>query len=212
LGGWLANTSESLALLLCPGNAGSNTVAGHVDVLGDARAQVPARMRSRLIVRVDGAGATHDLMEHLLPIASPRRQVLFTCGWAITATDEEAIAQLPADAWKPGVDRQGHPEEDRHVAEIIHLMSRAGKWAAGLRWTVRRAALAAAGTEPHRLREEDRLALLRHLHEHPDGRIPGVPGSHHPQFIDVLHRQHAVVEDGVRNGKAMGLRNLPSKT
>jgi hypothetical protein len=28
----------------------------------------------------------------------------------------------------------------------------------------------------------------------------------------VLHRQHAVVEDGVRAGKSMGLRNLPSKT
>ncbi len=39
-----------------------------------------------------------------------------------------------------------------------------------------------------------------------------MPGSHHAQFIDVLHRQHAVVEDGVRAGKAMGLRNLPSKT
>jgi hypothetical protein len=38
-----------------------------------------------------------------------------------------------------------------------------------------------------------------------------VPGSHHPQFIDVLHREHAVVEDGVRTGKAMGLRTLPSK-
>jgi hypothetical protein len=42
--------------------------------------------------------------------------------------------------------------------------------------------------------------------------IPGVPGSHHAQFIDVLHRQHAVVEDGVRAGKSTGLRNLPSKT
>jgi hypothetical protein len=29
--------------------------------------------------------------------------------------------------------------------------------------------------------------------------IAGVPGSHHPQYIDVLHREHAVVEtDGVR--------------
>jgi Transposase DDE domain group 1 len=27
------------------------------------------------------------------------------------------------------------------------------------------------------------------------GGIPGVPGSHHAQFIDVLHREHAVVED-----------------
>jgi hypothetical protein len=43
------------------------------------------------------------------------------------------------------------------------------------------------------------------------GGIGGVPGSHHAQFIDVLHREHAVVEDQVRTNKAMGLRNLPSK-
>ena len=47
----------------------------------------------------------------------------------------------------------------------------------------------------------------------PDDGIPGVPGSHHPQFIDVLHREHACVETaGVRTAKAMGLRGLPSKT
>jgi hypothetical protein len=28
--------------------------------------------------------------------------------------------------------------------------------------------------------------------------IGGVPGSHHPQYIEVLNRGHAVVEDGVR--------------
>jgi hypothetical protein len=39
------------------------------------------------------------------------------------------------------------------------------------------------------------------------------PGSHHSQYIDVVHREHAVVETGgVRTAKAMGLRNLPSKT
>src|SRR6201999_2436163 len=38
-------------------------------------------------------------------------------------------------------------------------------------------------------------------------------GSHHPQYIDVAHRQHAAVETGgVETAKAMGLRNLPSKT
>ena len=43
--------------------------------------------------------------------------------------------------------------------------------------------------------------------------IPGVPGSHHPQYIDVVHREHAVVETGgVRTAKAMGLRNLPDVT
>ena len=38
-----------------------------------------------------------------------------------------------------------------------------------------------------------------------------MPGSHHARFIDVLHREHAVVEDNIRVNKAMGLRNLPSK-
>src|SRR6202043_2365005 len=47
----------------------------------------------------------------------------------------------------------------------------------------------------------------------PDGGIGGVPGSHHAQYIDVLHRDHATVETaGVPTAKAMGLRNLPSKT
>ena len=47
----------------------------------------------------------------------------------------------------------------------------------------------------------------------PDTGIAGVPGSHHPQYIDVVHREHACVETaGVRTAKAMGLRNLPSKT
>ncbi len=54
LGAWLANTAESLAMLLRPGNAGSNTFTDHAAVLGAAIRQIPSRMRSRLLVRVDG--------------------------------------------------------------------------------------------------------------------------------------------------------------
>ncbi len=47
----------------------------------------------------------------------------------------------------------------------------------------------------------------------PDAGIAEVPGSHHPQFTGALHREHATVETAdVRTAKAMGLRNLPSKT
>ena len=36
-----------------------------------------------------------------------------------------------------------------------------------------------------------------------------MPGSHHPQHVDTVHREHAVVETaGVRTAKAIGLRNL----
>ena len=79
-GAWLANTAECVAMLLRPGNAGSNTVADHIAVLAAAIAQIPGRMRCRLLVRVGGAGASHELIGHLLSLASPRRMVLFTCG------------------------------------------------------------------------------------------------------------------------------------
>ncbi|WP_406071117.1 transposase [Micromonospora sp. NBC_01638] len=43
-------------------------------------------------------------------------------------------------------------------------------------------------------------------------RLHALPGSHQPQWLDALHRAHAGVEDQVRHGKAMGLRNLPSNS
>ena len=93
-------------------------------------------------------------------------------------------------------------------------MTRAGNWPGGLRWIARR--VKPSRRQPRNLTDyekQHRLEVLHHLHEHPRrSGIAGVPGSHHAQYIDVLHREHAVVEDGVRTAKAMGLRNLPSKT
>jgi hypothetical protein len=213
LGAWLANTAESLAMLLRPGNAGSNDAADHIAVLAAAIRQIPSRMRSRLLVRVDGAGASHELITHLLSLTSRRRTVLFTCGWAITEADEQAIRLLPADAWQAAVDQDGTVQRGTAVAGITRLMSRAAGWPQGLRWIVRR-------TKPSRRQAKNLTAFEKAtgwrysviVTNIPDAGIPGVPGSHHPQLIDVLHREHAIVEDRVRTAKAMGLRNLPSKS
>jgi hypothetical protein len=213
LGAWLANTTESLAMLLRPGNAGSNTVTDHIQVLTAAITQIPAGMRPKLLVRIDGAGAAHDLIRHLLTLSTRRRRVLFTCGWMITDADEQAIRLLPAAAWQTAADQDGTVQKGRHVAEITHLMSRAAGWPGGLRWIVRR-------TKPSRRQMKNLTAFEKATGWRysiictniPATGIPGVPGSHHPQFIDVLHRSHATVEDRVRTNKAMGLRNLPSKT
>jgi len=214
LGAWCANTRECLAMLLRPGNAGSNTFTGHRDVLAAAIRQVPARFRARVLVRVDGAGASHELIKHLPGMSSPRRKVLFSCGWMITEADEAAIMAVPADAWKPGLGQDGKAEQDKDVTEITHLMSRAGNWPGGLRWIVRR-------VKPSRRQMSNLTAYEKKTGWRysitctniPDGGIPGIPGSHHPQYIDAAHREHAVVETGgVRTAKAMGLRNLPSKS
>jgi hypothetical protein len=51
-------------MLLRPGNAGSNTFADHKEVLAAAIRQVPARFRGKVLVRVGGAGASHELVRH----------------------------------------------------------------------------------------------------------------------------------------------------
>ncbi len=94
LAAWCANTSESLATLLRKGNAGSNTVADHITVIRAALAQIPGQVGAKLLVRIDRAGATHDLLTYLEGLTTTRR----TVGWAITGADEEAIAHLPEDA------------------------------------------------------------------------------------------------------------------
>jgi Transposase DDE domain group 1 len=214
LGAWCANTRECLHMLLRPGNAGSNTFTDHQEVLAAALRQVPARFRKRILVRVDGAGASHDLIGHLLSLSSPRKKVLFTCGWAITAADEDAIRQVTEGTWTPGLTQDGDAEDDKDVAEITGLMTRAGNWPGGLRWIARR-------VKPSRRHMRNLTSYEKKTGwkysitctNVPDDGIAGVPGSHHPQYIDAVHREHAVVETaGVRTAKAMGLRNLPSKT
>jgi hypothetical protein len=214
LGAWCRNTRECLAMKLRPGNAGSNTFTDHEEVLTMALRQVPARFRGKILVRVDGAGASHDLVKHLLSLASPRRKVLFTTGWMITDADEDAIRLLPPGAWKPGAAQDGTPEKDTDVAEVTGLMTRAENWPGGLRWIVRR--VKPSRRQMRNLTDYEKRTGWRYniiCTNVPETGIPGVPGSHHPQYIDVLHREHAVVETaGVRTAKAMGLRNLPSKT
>jgi len=214
LGAWAANTRESLAMLLRSGNAGSNTFTDHEEVLAAALRQVPARFRRKMIIRVDGAGASHELIKHLLSMSSPRKTVLFTCGWMITTADEDAIRQVPAGAWKPGISQDGAAENDKDITEITHLMSRAGNWPGGLRWIARR--VRPSRRHLKNLTDYEKKTGWKYsitCTNIPGTGITGVPGSHHPQYIDVVHREHAVVETGgVRTAKAMGLRNLPSKS
>jgi hypothetical protein len=128
LGAWIANTRECPDMLLRPGNAGSNTFTDHKEVLDRALKQVPAPFRRKVIVWIDGAGASHDLVKHLLTLSSPRKTLLFTCGWAITESDEAAIMAVPEQAWKPGVRQDGGIEEDKDIAEITNLLGRADNY------------------------------------------------------------------------------------
>jgi hypothetical protein len=211
LAAWCANTGESLAMLLRPGSAGSNTVADHLEILTAAIAQIPACYRAKILIRVDGAGATHDLLNRIAALNTTRRTVRFTVGWKITDVDETAIALLPQTAWQTAVHQDGRVHEQAGIAELTGLNPRAAEWK--VRLVVRRVRPSRrdlAKLTPLEKRTGWKYSIIA-TNLGPRG-MHGVAGSHHPYFIDVLHRAHAGVEDRVRTNKAMGLRNLPSKT
>jgi hypothetical protein len=196
-------------MLLRPGNAGSNTVADHLLVLAAAIDQLPPGWRAKLLIRIDGAGATHDLLAHLDRLNTSRRTVYYTVGWAITDADESAIAALPGHAWDPGLHQDGQADPEVGAAELTGLSTRHG-WPEHQRLIVRRTR--PAGRHRAKLTAFERKTGWRYAIVATNiNRIDDVAGSHQPQWLDVLHRAHAGVEDRVRTNKAMGLRRLPSK-
>ena len=210
LAAWCANTTESLAMLLREGNAGANTASDHIRVLSQALAQIPHSSAAKILVRVDGARATHELLTHLEALNTARRTVRYTVGWRIDGADERAIGQLPEAAWETSLHQDGTVQESYAVAELTALNTREG-WPESMRLIVRR-------VKPSRRQIKNltafeiRTGWRYSITATNIRRMGGVPGSQHAQWLDVLHRSHAVVEDRVRCDKARGLRNLPSQS
>ena len=217
LGVWIANTGEAPAMMLRAGNAGSNTVCDHVVVLKHALAGIPAGFGGKVLIRIDGAGASHELIEEMVRWSNGRRTVRFVCGWTITTADEAAIAKLPERVWTPAVDQDGELQDGEQgrdladVAELTGLSTRLEGWPSGLRLIVRRSR--PSRRHAKKLTEYEKATGWRfQITATNISRMAGVPGSHHPFFADVLYRQRGgAAEHGVRTGKAMGLSRLPSK-
>ena len=204
LGVWCDNTTEMLAIKLRAGNAGSNTAADHIEVLGQAIAQIPAGYRKKLLVRADGAGASHDLVDWLTDQNQVRgRSVEYSVGFPITERVREAIKLIPKTAWTPAIDATGEIREHGDVVELTGLLDLPG-WPAGMRIIVRR-------EHPH---PGAQLSLF----EATDGwRYQAVATNtvHRPgqqlAFLEARHRAHARVEDRIRHAKDSGIGRFPSR-
>ena len=214
LGAWLANTRECLAMLLRPGNAGSNTFTDHKEVLAAALRQVPARFRRKILVRVDGGRRQPRVRgAPAVPVLRPAERAVH-----LRVDDRRRRrGRHPAGPrgrvearHRPGQHDRGPQGRRGHHAPDEPRRELAGQAAVD---RPPGEAVPPSPEEPDGLRVEDRLEVFHHLHEHPGYRDRRRPGSHHPQYVDTVHREQAVVETaGVRTAKAMGLRNLPSKT
>jgi hypothetical protein len=89
---------EPLAIVLRPGNAGSNTAADHIEAARLALAQLPRHLRRKVLVRADSGGGTHEFLGWL---TARSRGLHYSVGMTITAQIREAIGNVPATAWTP---------------------------------------------------------------------------------------------------------------
>lgn len=206
---WCDNTGESLALLLRKGSAGSNTVSDHIAVLDEAITQIPAGYRRNLLITLDGAGASHGLVDHITTRnAAPRQTVHYSIGWDLTARERATISRVPHHAWDYVLDTQGQPRglDETGVVELTALLregpdgDQLANWPPDLRIVCRR-------EKPH---PGAQLSLFEEI----DGWRYQLVATNTPhataQFLEARHRPHARVEDHIRCGKQTGLGHLPS--
>ena len=131
-------TGEPLAVLLRPGNAGSNnTAADHISVLREALRQLlgqrsGTRPGRKVLVRIDGAGATHQVLDWL-----SAQRLSYSVGYGLPANTEQLLALLPKQVWQVAYDSDGTVRDGAWVAELTGLLDLTG-WPKGMRVIARK--------------------------------------------------------------------------
>jgi hypothetical protein len=193
---YLDETREALGSLLRPGNAGANTAEDHTAVIDLALGQIPQQCVEsiEILVRADSAGATHGLVDYCR-----EGEMRFSVGYELTEQVRAAILQIPEDAWVPALDQDGSHRNNGEVAEITDRVD-LSSWPEGSRLIVRR-------ERPH---PGAQLSFTDH-----DGyRFQAIltdQDDHDIAIIECRHRQHAHVEDCIRDDKDTGLSKFPFK-
>jgi hypothetical protein len=187
-------SGEPLAIMLRPGNAGSNTAADHITATQLALAQLPEQARRRVLVRSDSGGGTHEFLAWL---TRPGRRLAYSVGFTITDQAQQAIMKIPAGAWTPAYDGDGQVRDGAWVAELTGLPGLTG-WPKGMRVIIRK-------ERPHpgaQLRFTD-IGGHRFTAFATDARTGQLAD------LELRHRRRARCEDRIRCAKDTGLRNMP---
>jgi len=199
------NTDDILAIDPRPGNATSNCAADNIALLDLAVSRLPGRYRRRVLVRLDGAGFSHQLLEHIAAAGGvKRRRWEFSVGWSCTDTEMNAIEQLPRNTWTPGIDQHGEVIDDTFVADLTGLLE-LGSWhkIPDLRIIVR--------DEPlhprYRKRATEREKQLGRRYQ----LIAINTRVGQLAWLDARHRSHVHVENDVKQAKDLGLDRWPSR-
>ena len=198
-------TGEPAGALLRPGNAGSNTAADHITVLERVLASLPEQWTRRdghgrrpILVRIDGAGATHALLDFI-----HEQGMQFSVRYTLTGPDIIDLATaLPGHAWTPALAGPA-TIDSAGVAQVAEATDDGWVrgWPPDCRLIVRR-------EYPSSVAKYRQLSICE-----VDGmRYTAILTNRADLPADVLeldHRRHARVEDRIKDGKDTGLTDLP---
>ena len=193
---YLDDTGEAPGGILRPGNAGSNTAEDHKQVLDLALGQLdPRALEGEILVRADGAGATHELC-----VYCREGNMRFSFGFDCDERVREAIVKMPESAWRKAIRPDGKKREHCWVCEITEQVDLSA-WPEGSRLIARRTKLKEGDQQSFADHDGYRLAVF----------ITDQQGKDIAR-LDLIHRGHARIEDRIREGKDCGLRNLPFRS
>jgi hypothetical protein len=159
-----------------------------------------------VLVRLDGAGFSHELLEHIAAGGGKRgRHWEFSVGWSCTDVEMDAIARLPKAAWTPGIGQDGDVLDDTFTADLTGLLN-LDTWTAripGLRILVREEPL----HPRYRKRATEREKQLGKRYQ----LVATSTQAGQVAWLDARHRSHVHVENDVKQAKALGLNRWPSR-
>ena len=185
----------------------------HITVVDMGLAALPERARPRpgdpdfspdsprVLARSDSAGASHAFAA-----ACVERGVDFSFGFPVDFRIQGIVDAIPEACWHPATTTEGDFRDGAWVAEATGLID-LSSWPEGSRLILRKerphpgAQLTFTDVDGHRV-----TAVLTNTPATGPRAVPGQAAG-----LELRHRQHARVEDRIREAKATGLRNLPCR-
>jgi hypothetical protein len=201
LGAWVdhgqGGTGEPAAMLLRPGNAGSNTAADHITVTKLALRQLPGlrtgtRPGRKVLIRADGGGCSREFLTWL-----HSQRLSYSIGWRLTPDMVDQIRKIPDTAWTAAINTDRTPRDGAWVADATGMLTLTG-WPKGLRVIVRAERPHPGAQLTFTDLDGNRLTAFA---------TNTVRGQH--ADLELRHRHRARCEDRIRAAKDTGLRNLP---
>jgi hypothetical protein len=190
-------TGEPLAVMLRPGNAGSNTAADHIAVVRDALKQLPSyrpgtRPGRKVLIRADSAGCTHDFLDWVVS-----QRMSYSVGFTLPDDFADKLTLIPDHVWAPAYDADGEVRDGAWVADVTGLLNLT-TWPKGMRVIVRK-------ERPHpgaqlRITDIDGMRVTAFATNTARGQLAD---------LELRHRRRARAEDRIRCAKDTGLTNLP---